>query len=150
MKMFLAATLFVIVLAFIATGQQKPSSGGDEIQVKQLERAWEQAEARQDVKAIASIVGASLSYTDYDGSLMNKPEYLRSVTATSFQPDHFYDEGITVKVYGNAAVAVGAFRETGTTNGKAYTRHARYTDTWIKQDVGWQCVASQSTLIQGK
>jgi ketosteroid isomerase-like protein len=150
MKIFLVATVFLIALAAAVTGQQSPSSSGDEIQVKQLERAWEQAEAKQDAKAITSIVADSLSYTDYDGSLMNKTEYLRSVTNTSFQPDHFYDEGITVKLYGNAAVAVGAFRETGTTNGKPYSRHARYTDTWIKQDSVWQCVASQSTLIQGK
>jgi ketosteroid isomerase-like protein len=150
MKMFCAATLSLIALTGTVLGQEKPITGGDEIQVKQLERAWEQAEAKQDVKAIASIVVDELSYTDYDGSLMNKAEYLRSVTSSDFQPDHFYDEGTTVKVFGSTAIATGTFRETGTAKGKAYTRRARYTDTWIKQNAVWQCVASQSTFIQSK
>ncbi len=38
--------------------------------------------------------------------------------------------------------------DTGATKGKPYTRRARFTDTWIKQNGQWKCVASQSTLIQ--
>lgn len=150
MKSFFAATVILIALGTTIFAQQQQANSSDEIQIKQLERAWAQAESRQDVKAIASIVAESLSYTDYDGSLMNKAGYLRSVTASKLEPDHLYDEGITVRVFGDAAVAVGTFRETGITKGKAYTNRARYTDTWIKQNGVWQCVASQSTLIQGK
>jgi ketosteroid isomerase-like protein len=53
-----------------------------------------------------------------------------------------------VHVYGGAGVVTGVYRETGITKGKAYARRARFTDTWIKQDGQWKCVASQSTLIQ--
>jgi hypothetical protein len=55
---------------------KKIPSTGDEIQIQQLERAWNQAEARRDATAISSIVADSLTYIDYDGTLMNKPEYL--------------------------------------------------------------------------
>ncbi|GAC1624633.1 MAG: hypothetical protein PVS2B2_11310 [Candidatus Acidiferrum sp.] len=150
MKTLCAATLSLIALAAAIIGQENAASSGDEIQVKQLERAWEQAESKQDVKAISSIVADALSYTDYDGSLMDKAQYLRSVTSSDLQPDHLYDEGTIVRVFGSAAIATGTFRETGTSKGKAYTRRARYTDTWIKQNSVWQCVASQSTLIQNK
>ena len=85
--------------------QTKPASDG-EIQIKQLERAWNQAEAKHDVGALKSIVGDTLSYIDFDGSIMNKAEYLEDVTKTSYQADHLYDEGLKVNVYDNAAVAV--------------------------------------------
>src|SRR5947209_13074949 len=135
MKIFFAASVVLISLATAIFAQQPPAStSNDEIQIKQLELAWEQAESKQDVKAIAAIVGESLSYVDYDGSLMNKSEYLRSITASKLEPDHFYNEGVTVKVFGDAAIATGIFRETGTTKGKAYSNRFRYTDTWIKQD----------------
>jgi ketosteroid isomerase-like protein len=55
-----------------------------------------------------------------------------------------------VRVYGDAAVATGIYRETGKNKGKTYTIHSRYTDTWIKRGGVWLCVASQSTLIPSK
>jgi ketosteroid isomerase-like protein len=138
-----------LVLAVTLAAEDKAPSAGDEIQVKQLERAWNEAEARRDVSAIASLVADSLSYTDYDGSFMNKKGYLDSVTKSGLEPDHLYDEGLTVTVYGNAAVVTGIYRETGTTRGKPYVHRARFTDIWIKRGA-WQCVASQSTLIENR
>jgi ketosteroid isomerase-like protein len=145
-------TLLVLgsaALAFTAVllAQTRPPSDG-EIQIKQLERAWNQAEAKHDVAAVKSIVGDTLSYIDFDGSIMTKSEYLEDVTKTSYQADHLYDEGLKVNVYDNAAVAVGVYRETGTSKGKAYTHRVRFTDTWIKEGGVWRCVASQNTLIQ--
>jgi len=53
------------------------------------------------------------------------------------------------RFYGNAAVATGIYRESGTNKGKPYVIRSRYTDTWIRRGGVWQCVASQSTLIRG-
>lgn len=143
-----------LVLAALALGAalfaQKSAPSNDEIQVKQLERAWNEAEARHDAKAVTNIVADTLVYIDFDGSVMNKAEYLRDVTKTSYQADHLYDEGLNVTVYGNAAVVSGIYRETGTSKGKPYVHRVRFTDTWIKQDGVWRCAASQSTLILGK
>ena len=129
--------------------QEKPNSA-DEIQIRQLERAWNQAEAKQEVKEVANLVDDTLVYTDYDGSIMNKTEYLKWVAAPEQKADHLYDEGLTVHVYGNAAVVTGIYRESGTNKGKHYVLRSRYTDTWIKRDGVWRCVASHSTLIPGK
>ena len=68
--------------------------------------------------ALKSIVGDTLSYIDFDGSIMNKAEYLEDVTKTSYQADHLYDEGLKVNVYDNAAVAVGVYRETAPTRAR--------------------------------
>jgi len=149
MKRFLALTLGLFLFAPSPFAQEK-ASGADEIQIRQLERAWNQAEAKQEVKEVANLVDDTLVYTDYDGSIMNKAEYLKWVAAPEQKADHLYDEGLTVHVYSNAAVVTGIYRESGTNKGKRYVIRSRYTDTWIKRDGMWRCVASHSTLIPGK
>jgi len=149
MKTIATGLFAVIVLATVLFAQERVSvSTGEEIQVKQLERAWNEAEARHDMRAVTNIVADTLTYIDFDGSIKNKAEYIKDVTATSYQADHLYDEGQAVTVYGSAAVVVGIYRETGTHLGKKYVHRVRFTDTWIKQSGVWRCVASQSTLIQ--
>src|SRR5262249_813902 len=129
---------------------QEKSTSADEIQIKQLERAWNQAEAKQETEAINNLVADSLVYTDYDGTFMNKSGYMKWITEPGQKADHLYDEGMTVQVYGNAAVVTGIYRESGTNKGKPYVIRSRYTDTWIRRAGVWQCVASQSTLIPNK
>jgi ketosteroid isomerase-like protein len=150
MKILSAAFLSVMVLAAVLFAQEKSAPSNDEIQIKQLEHAWNEAESRHDVGAVTAIVADTLTYIDFDGSIMNKAEYLHDVTKTAYQADHLYDEGLDVAVYGNAAVVTGIYRETGNTKGKNYVHRVRFTDTWIKRGGVWQCVASQNTLIQGK
>jgi ketosteroid isomerase-like protein len=140
--------LALMMLGFGASVKGHPRVSDDETQLIQLERAWNQAEAGADPSAIASLFEETLVYVDYDGSLMNKSEYLRSVGNPAARPDHMYDEGMKAHVYGSAGIVSGVYRETGTSKGTPYTRRARFTDTWIKRDGQWKCVASQSTLIQ--
>src|SRR5947209_17693507 len=87
---------------------------------------------------------------EIDGSVSNKAEFLAGIKAPEYQPSQAVDEQINVQVYGNAAVVVGIFRIKGTEKGKPYVHRERFTDTWIKYDLIWNCVASQSTLIAAK
>jgi len=142
------ALLFVI--AALVCGvliQERAKAGDEETQLIQLERAWNQAETGGDPSAIARLFEGTLVYVDYDGTLLNKAEYLRSVAKPVSKPDHIRDEGMTVHVYGTTGIVSGVYRETGKEKGKPYTRRARFTDTWIKPGGQWKCVASQSTLI---
>ena len=150
MKLLTFAALFALALTPTPFAQQNSAANSDEIQIKQLERAWNQAEAKQETSAISNLVADSLVYTDYDGSFMNKSEYMKWITEPGQKADHLYDEGMTVQVYGNAGVVTGVYRETGTAKGKPYVIRSRYTDTWIKRNGAWLCVASHSTLIPSK
>ena len=145
-----AWTLFLAIMtlgaASLGRGDARPAD--DETQLIQLERAWNQAEAANDPAAITSLFEETLVYVDYDGSLMNKTDYLRSVGSPAAEPDHLYDEGMKAFIYGATGIVSGIYRETGATKGKPYTRRARFTDSWVKRNGQWKCVASQSTLIQ--
>jgi ketosteroid isomerase-like protein len=147
---FFALTAILALALYPAPAAQDKSGSADEIQVRQLERAWNQAEMKQEVGAVDNLVADSLVYTDYDGSLMHKKEYMKWVVNPEQKADHIYDEGLNVQVYGDAAVVTGIYRETGTNKGKPYAVRSRYTDTWIKRNGLWQCVASHSTLLPGK
>ena len=147
---FFALTAILALVLYPAPAAQDKSGSADEIQVRQLERAWNQAEMKQEIGAVDNLVADSLVYTDYDGTFMHKKEYLKWIVNPDQKADHLYDEGLTVQVYGDAAVVSGIYRETGTNKGKPYAVRSRYTDTWIKRNGLWQCVASQSTLLPGK
>jgi ketosteroid isomerase-like protein len=149
MKCFAVATLAAMLFSAAPLPQDK-SENPDEIQIRQLERAWNQAEAKQEVKEVSSLLAETLAYTDYDGTFMNKADYMKWVVAPQQKADHLYDEGLSVQVYGNAAVATGIYRESGTNKGKKYVIRSRFTDTWIRRGGVWQCVASHSTLIPAK
>jgi len=148
MKKFGVLLLAIGALAFTVRIQGRAKLADDETQLIQLERSWNQAEMARDARALASLIDETLVYVDYDGSLMNRAAYLRSVASPRSSPNHMHDEGMKVHVYSNAGVVSGVYRETGAIKGKPYTRRARFTDTWIKQSGQWKCVASQSTLIQ--
>jgi ketosteroid isomerase-like protein len=50
-------------------------------------------------------------------------------------------------VFGDAAVATGTFASQGTYKGKPFDHRGRFTDTWVKQNGKWLCVASHESLI---
>ncbi len=52
----------------------------------------------------------------------------------------------TVYLYGNAAIVTGGYRAKIELKGKSVVRRGRFTDTWIRENGKWKCVASQSTL----
>src|ERR1700733_13474791 len=116
MNRFVLLTLTLLFSS--ASFAQEKATNPEEIQIRQLERAWNQAEASQQVNEVSKLVDDTLVYTDYDGSIMNKSEYLKWVAAPEQKADHLFDEGMTVHVYANAAVVNGIYRESGTNKGK--------------------------------
>ncbi|HZC25052.1 MAG TPA: nuclear transport factor 2 family protein, partial [Candidatus Binatia bacterium] len=52
----------------------------------------------------------------------------------------------TVYLYGDTAIVTSSYRTKGTINGKPFVHHGRFTDTWIKREGKWQCIANQETL----
>ena len=54
---------------------------------------------------------------------------------------------MSVRVFGNTAIATGVFRATGVEGGKAYSRRERFIDTWVLKDGQWRCVGTNATPI---
>ncbi len=139
------ATLLVILTASVSAFGQ--SQQAEKSKIIALENAWNLAEEHKDIKALEQLLADSLIYIDYDGTLMNKAQFLASAKETSLRPAQIVNETTEVTMYGDTAVVTGIYREKGVQKGKSYSRRGRFTDTWIYLNGLWQCVASQSTLI---
>ncbi|MGB7603496.1 MAG: nuclear transport factor 2 family protein [Candidatus Sulfotelmatobacter sp.] len=139
--------LIVLLLSAHLNSQAPDKSDGDRSRILALENAWNQAVRQKDTVALKLLLGTELVYVDYDGTLMDKQQYLASVQSQTMQPERIVSESMNVHLYGAAAVVEGIYRETGERNGKPYTLHERFSDTWIRRNESWECVASHSTLI---
>lgn len=149
MKLRLSVGLGLFFLAVVLALHSRPqSANADEGRILALEIAWNHAEQNKDVAALDQLLASDLVYIDYDGSISTKQEFLANVKSESLSPEQITNEQQTAHVFGDCAVVTGIYREKGVYKGKPYNRRGRFTDTWVKVNNTWQCVASQSTLIQ--
>ena len=135
----------LLAALLLHTQFQLLAQSSDTIRVLALENAWNEAESHKDVNALAALLAPTFVYTDTDGDFEDRAHFLADipdVTATQI-----VNEGMKADSYGDTIVVTGAYREQGVDNGKPYTRRGRFTDTWIRQNGQWLCVASQETLI---
>src|ERR1700719_373484 len=139
-----AVSVFAVLLVTVLAGYaQVNSHDSDKARVLSLENAWNEAEKHKDVKAIDGLLASSFSYTDSDGSFMNKQQFLASISAASYHPEQIVNDSMNAQAYDHAVVITGTYRERGTERGKTYTRRGRFTDTWIQESGAWLCAASQ-------
>ena len=144
--------LSLIIMFWLGPTSLMPAPVPDQHDAEQtrilaLENAWNQAEEHKDIKALDALLDPTLVYIDYDGSIMDKAQFLASARVPSLHPEQIVNESMTAHVYGGSAVVTGVYHEKGQKNGKPYLRRGRFTDTWVFQQGNWVCVASQSTLI---
>ena len=111
--------------------------GTPEQQVMQLERDWCTAALKKDNAGVGS-----------RGKKETKPEALADLSDKASTVTACVDTDVKVRVYGDAAVATGLGTRSGTYKGVAFKdRKFLWTDTFIRKDGRWQCVASQGTPI---
>jgi ketosteroid isomerase-like protein len=146
-KVAVAFGSLALIASLPLARQLDTKTSADENRILILENAWNSAEQQKNTKALDDLLSDSLAYTDYDGTFMNKSEFLASISSPSLHPEQIVNESVTVHAYGTSAVVTGIYREKGTANGHPYSRRGRFTDTWVSENGIWQCVASQSTLI---
>jgi len=147
MRASLMGVVMVFLCVVVLSAQDSSKRDAQEGRLLALESAWNHAEQSKDAVALNQLLGESLVYVDYDGTLLNKKEFLETTLHNNVQQEQINNDGMTVHLYGNAAIVTGVYRDKGVEKGKAFQRHGRFTDTWVNQNGAWQCVASQSTLI---
>jgi ketosteroid isomerase-like protein len=116
-------------------------------QVLALEKAWNQAYKAGDVKALSAILDNSLVLVEDDGSLKTKSEFLATVKASTGNDEQVAPESLTVRVFGNTAIAIGVIAVKETKGGKTVTHRERFIDTWINRNGSWICIATDATPI---
>ena len=144
----LALALMLSLSPLLTTAQSKATtSADDKSMVRALESAWNQAEIHHDATAVAKIMADTFVSIDHHGTIQNKSQYLAGLKDLSFKPVEIANSETSVYIYGDTAIVTSAYRTKGTDGGKPFVHHGRFTDTWIKRNGEWKCVANQETLI---
>jgi hypothetical protein len=145
MKITFLVTAFM--LATVLPGiSEEPAFKGEEGQILALENAWNAAELQHDSGALDQILTNDFVITEPDNTLQTKQAHLAFARDKSYHYDLLVSEDFRIKVYGTVGVVNGTYHEKGKYKGKVFDRRGRFTDTWIKLNGNWKCVASHDSL----
>jgi ketosteroid isomerase-like protein len=137
--------IVVLLCAFSAPISAQADEAAARAQVLALEKAWNQAYKAGDIKALSAILDNSLVLVEDDGSLKTKSEFLASVKAANVNEEQVAPESLTVRIFGNTAIAIGVIAVKETKGGKTVVHRERFIDTWINRNGTWICIARDAT-----
>ena len=116
--------------------------------IRDLESRWAASIAAHDITVPQQLVAADYIGVNSAGRVVSKAALLSDMKRDKNSYDSAVNSGVTVRVHGNTAVAVGTTKQTGKNPaGQAFNYTYRWTDTWLERNGQWQCVASQSFLV---
>ena len=143
-RVWIWSFLGLIVLASAARSQ----NGATEKAVAAREGQWMLSQKTNNPDLLIPLLAENFVGTLSDGRVVDKAAMLATSKSTKWNSVEYSD--VKVRVYGNAAVATGGYKASGTDgSGKEFSSGERWTDTWVKMANGeWQCVASQDTAVK--
>ena len=139
--------ILLLALVFLPFSQNISKAQGDETKIIALENLWNQMQINHDADAMGSMLDGDFVLTDYDGTVFNKGQFLATIRDKSTQLTVEVSENMKLYRHGDTVIVIGSTREKGTEKGKPFSHLGRFTDTWIKKDGQWLCIASQLSLI---
>ncbi|HVO61186.1 MAG TPA: nuclear transport factor 2 family protein [Terriglobales bacterium] len=126
-----------------AASAQKASEGGN---VLGLEKRWTDAYRERNINILSSLLAEDFVITVEDGNTYGKEGYITHTADSSVHVDLAQQTDMHVHTHGNTAVITGFYHERGTSKGKPYEYHDRFTDVWTKTDGRWQVIASHYSV----
>lgn len=138
-----AALLVSAMLAGFSAAQQgvSPSS-----RILALENKLNDAYRQRDIAALNSLMADDFIITAEDGSTFSKAGYIAHIGEPGTRVDVSEVSDARVRLHGSTAVVTGAYHEKGSSKGKAYEYHDRFTDVWISVGGQWQLLASHYSI----
>ena len=151
-KMWRTVTLTLVLASTLPLrAQQEATTGsaqGIQKAIAALEYQWAEAQKVGDASAVDPLLAEDFVNTDANAIVDGKRKLLSNLKGGKWEYNEISD--VKVTVYGNAAVATGAWTGKGVDgDGTKIDRRERWTDTWVKTAKGkWQCVSSQQTEVK--
>jgi ketosteroid isomerase-like protein len=139
--------ILCLALACLLFPQHSSMAQGDETKIIALENLWNQMQINHDADAMGKLLDSDFVLTDYDGTVLSKSQFLASIRDKSTQLTVEVSDDMKLHRHGDTVVVTGSTHEKGTEKGKSFSHLGRFTDTWVKKDGQWICIASQLSLI---
>jgi|SRR5579862_2454454 len=146
--------LFLYIVVALTTIQATLAHAGDieadKTKLLALENAWNRAQLTHDSNALGGLVADRYVYTDDDGTVMNKRQFLVDNKDPAYNANVMTNDDVQVISYDNVAVVVGKYHAKGMYKGKAFDHWGRFTDTWVYRNNTWECIATHTSRLTSK
>lgn len=153
MKRFVIAVC-VVLLVFAVTGiaqtPAKPKSESVEQQLIKLENEWCDAELKTDLAFFERIFADDFIMLDPEGVVLTKGQYIANLKSGESVFTSITSDNIRVHLYGDTAVVFGRETLKGQSKGVDISGQYLWTDTWVKIESHWKCVADFSSKMLKK
>ena len=134
------------VAAMASSSQTASGSGAVAAQLMQMERDWCKALVTRDPLLLDPILADDYTSVNSRGVASTKASELADAKAGASGFAACTNDNMKVRVFADAAVITGHNVASGTYRGTPFTnRESYWTDTYIRRNGRWQCVASHSS-----
>jgi len=110
-------------------------------QILDLGRHWADAELRADAAALDALLDADFVCVGPLGFVLNKAQYLAGRRSGDLKHEAFDWQDVRVRVYGDAAIAVGTQVQQTTYQGHDASGQFRVTQAFTRTGGGWIMVS---------
>ena len=144
----IAALLFAAVAQSQTPAQAKTRTPEQEL--LGLFEDWMNAEVKGDIDFIDRFLVEDWLVTDSVGNVWTKAQFLGGLKSGEGAVKSFVLDGMKARIYGDTAVVTGRMTAKQTFQGQDISGQYQCTDTLIKIDGRWQCVATHLSMIMPK
>jgi len=153
MKRIAFAVCVAVFLFAVGVQAQTPAQTEVEHATQELikiEKDWGEAYLKKDVALLDRILADDYMQTDSEGNFITRAQDLADLKSGAYVETSGVQDNVKVRVYGDAAVVTGRSTVKAQYKGKDASGQFQWTDTFIRRDGRWQCVASHISRIPQK
>jgi quercetin dioxygenase-like cupin family protein len=115
--------------------------------LKRQADAWDKAIVRKDRPAIEANMSPDFRNIDGFGNVADRAAFVEGLVSPQLEIDPYEVEDLDVRLYGDVALVSGRTRMTGRYEGRPFTSHYRYIDTYLRRGGPWQVASVQITRM---
>ena len=138
-RVFLLGVLCCAVLPAADTAAEK--------EVRAAMEAWRQARIHHDRAALEKLYAPELEYVHSNAKVESRKEAIDTIANGKERVDTCEFQNMTVRTYGNTAVARARLLLRTTADGQTTTLDMLSLHVWVRNPSGWQLVARQTTRL---
>jgi uncharacterized protein (TIGR02246 family) len=140
-------SLALVMLLSGAAAQAAPASA-DEQAVTAAEQQWLRSQQANNVELLAPLLADKVVETSVDGKVFAGKDAVLADAKSEIWSSVDYSD-LKVTVFGHTAIATGTVTGKGKdAAGKPLDERIRFTDTWLKMDGKWLCIATHDSPLK--
>ncbi|MPZ51647.1 MAG: DUF4440 domain-containing protein [Acidimicrobiia bacterium] len=120
--------------------------------VAALDIEYQAAVEANDSEVMGRILAEDMVLITGRGAVVTREELLEEAQSGVTEYEHQYATDRVVRLWGETAVVTALLSAKGTTNGTPFEYRVWYSDTYVRDEHGWQYVLGQAStrLIDGR